>query len=170
MNIKEYIRDIKDFPQEGILFRDITPLLHNGEAFSYVINQIVEYAKAKNVNVIVGPESRGFIFGCPVATNLGIGFVPIRKPGKLPYEQVTVDYSLEYGKNTLCMHKDAINPGDNVLIVDDLLATGGTTKAACSLVEKLGGNVVGIACVIELKDLEGRKEVSGYDVFTQIVY
>lgn len=170
MNIKEYIRDIKDFPKEGILFRDITPLLQNGEAFNYTINQIVEYAKAKNVNVVVGPESRGFIFGCPVAINLGIGFVPIRKPGKLPYEQVMVDYSLEYGKNTLCMHKDAINPGDNVLIVDDLLATGGTTKAACRLVEKLGGNVVGIACVIELKDLEGRKEVADYDVFTQIVY
>ena len=121
-------------------------------------------------NVIVGPESRGFIFGCPVANDLKIGFVPVRKPNKLPRAQVTEEYSLEYGTNTLCIHADGLNKGDKVLIVDDLLATGGTTKAACHLVEKLGASVVGIACVIELEFLEGRKLLEGYNVHTLIKY
>lgn len=170
MNLKDFIADVPDFPQAGILFRDITPLLANGEAFSYCCDKLVEFAKEVGATLIVGPESRGFIFGCPVATKLGLGFVPIRKPGKLPREQVKEEYALEYGTNTLCMHNDAVKPGDKVLIIDDLLATGGTLQAGCHLVEKLGGEVVGIACVIELLGLEGRKLLEGYDVYTEIQY
>lgn len=170
MDLKDYIAAVPDFPEEGILFRDITPLLQNGEAFKQTVEAIKAFAKEVGANIIVGPESRGFIFGCPVATELGLGFVPIRKPGKLPREQVTEEYALEYGTNTLCMHKDALKPGDKVLIVDDLLATGGTTKAVCNLVEKLGATVEGIACVIELKALAGRDALVGYKINTQIVY
>lgn len=155
MNLKNYIADVKDFPIEGILFRDITPLMADGEAFKYACDELTKYAKELNADVIVGPESRGFIFGCPVATNLNIGFIPIRKPNKLPRETITVTYDLEYGHNSLCMHKDAIKPGQKVVVIDDLLATGGTINAAIELVEKLGGEIVGCAFLIELTDLGG---------------
>lgn len=170
MDLKKYIATVKDFPKEGILFRDITPLMGNGEAYKYAINQIVEYAKKVGAEVIVGPEARGFIFGCPVAAQLGIGFAPIRKPGKLPRETVQANYSLEYGQNILCLHRDAIKPGQKVLIVDDLLATGGTVQAGASLVEKLGGVVVGICFPIELPDLHGRKILKDYDVFSLMTF
>ena len=156
MNLKDYIADIKDFPIEGIMFRDVTPLLNDGKAYDETIKQLTDFALEKGAEIIVGPESRGFIFGCPVASRLHVGFVPIRKPGKLPREHISKSYSLEYGTNTLCMHKDAIKPGQKVLIVDDLLATGGTIKAAIDLIEELGGIVVGAAFVIELLDLHGR--------------
>lgn len=170
MDLRKYIKDVPNFPKEGIIFKDITPLLGDGEAFNYTCNKIKEFAVKQGANVIVGPESRGFIFGCPVATSLNIGFVPIRKPGKLPREVISEAYALEYGENVLCMHIDSIKPGDKVVIVDDLLATGGTLKATANIVEKLGGEVVGISCVIELIDLGGRKLIDKYPVFTQIQY
>ncbi len=170
MNLKDYIAIVEDFPVKGISFKDITPLLQNGEAFKETCNRLANFAKEKKATVIVGPESRGFIFGCPIATNLGLGFVPIRKPGKLPREEIKAEYSLEYGKNTLCMHKDAIKKGDKVIIVDDLLATGGTVEAAISLVEQLGGEVVGCAFVIELTGLKGREQLNNHEVFSLIQY
>ena len=170
MKLENYIAAVEDFPTEGILFRDITPLLQNGEAFKYACDQITEFAKEVGATIVVGPESRGFIFGCPVANNLNIGFAPVRKPGKLPREQITEKYTLEYGSNELCMHIDSIKPGDKVIIIDDLLATGGTLKATCNIVNKLGGTVVGIACLIELIDLKGRDLLEGYQVFTLIKY
>lgn len=170
MNFKDYIAIVEDFPIKGISFKDITPLLQNGEAFKSVTSNLADYAKKVGANVIVGPESRGFIFGCPVATKLGIGFVPIRKPGKLPREVVEKEYSLEYGTNTLAMHKDAIKPGDKVLIIDDLLATGGTINAAISLIESLGGEVVGCAFLVELTGLNGRKLIENYDVYSLVEY
>ena len=170
MDLKKYIADVPDFPSEGILFRDITPLLQNGEAFRYACDKIAEFAKEVGATIIVGPESRGFIFGCPVATKLNIGFAPVRKPGKLPREQITEKYTLEYGSNELCMHLDSIKPGDKVLIVDDLLATGGTLNATCNIVKKLGGEVVGISCLIELEALNGRELLKDYNIFTLIKY
>lgn len=170
MDYKKYIADVKDFPIEGILFRDITPLMANGEAFKAACAEMTEYAKVKGATVIVGPESRGFIFGCPVASNLSIGFVPIRKPNKLPREVITKEYALEYGTNTLCMHKDAIKPCDKVVIIDDLLATGGTVDATIALVQELGGEVVGCAFLIELVDLKGRELLKGQDVLSLIKY
>lgn len=170
MDYKQYIADIKDFPIDGILFRDITPLMGNGEAFHSATQEIVDFAQKLQAEVIVGPESRGFIFGCPVAYELAIGFVPVRKPGKLPRETVSFSYDLEYGKNELHVHKDSIKKGQRVLIVDDLLATGGTVEATIRLVEQLGGIVVGCAFLIELKSLNGRKVLKNYPVFTLIDY
>ena len=170
MDLKKYVADIPDFPKEGILFRDVTPMLADKDAYAYAVNQIRDYAASKNVNVVCGPESRGFIAGCPVAYALNVGFVPVRKPGKLPRETVSVEYSLEYGTNELFMHADAIKPGQKVLIVDDLLATGGTAKAACELIEKLGGEVAGLAFFIELEALKGRELLEGYDVFCLLKY
>lgn len=170
MNLKNYVASIIDYPKEGILFRDITPLMGNGEAYKYSVDQMTEYAKEKGATIIVGPEARGFIFGCPVATNLGIGFAPIRKPGKLPRKTLEEKYDLEYGSNTLCIHADALKPGDKVIIVDDLLATGGTVKATINLCEKLGATVVGVACLIELVDLKGREALEGYDVLSLMEY
>ncbi len=170
MNYKDYIAAVPNFPTEGILFRDITPLMANGEAFHHVCEDLTKYVKEKKATVIVGPESRGFIFGCPVAYNLHIGFIPIRKPNKLPREVITKAYDLEYGSNTLCMHKDAIKPGDRVVVIDDLLATGGTVEATISMVESLGGIVVGTAFLIELEGLKGRDHLKGYDVFSLIKY
>ena len=170
MDLKKYIADIKDFPIKGILFRDITPLMNDGAAFAYASNQMIKYAKEKKADVVVGPESRGFIFGCPVSYALNIGFVPVRKPGKLPRETIQVAYDLEYGKNILCLHKDAIRPGQRVLVVDDLLATGGTIEATIELVEKLGGVVVGCAFLIELVDLKGRDKIKQYDILTLLKY
>ena len=170
MDLKQYIADVPNFPKEGILFRDITPLMSNGKAYAYAAKAISTFAREKGATLIVGPEARGFIFGCPVATELGVGFAPVRKPGKLPREYVSVKYDLEYGSNELCMHADAVKQGDKVLIVDDLLATGGTMDATVKLVEKLGGEVVGLAFLIELKDLNGRDKLKGYDILTLINY
>lgn len=170
MNLKKYIADVPDFPKEGILFRDITPLMLDGKAYQYAANQFVEFAKEKHASVIVGPEARGFIFGCPVSVQLGIGFAPVRKPNKLPRQSISVEYDLEYGTNKLSLHIDAVKKGDRVLIIDDLLATGGTMDATVKLVEKLGGVVVGLAFLIELGDLKGRDKLKGYDILTLIKY
>ncbi len=170
MNLSDYITTIPDFPQKGIMFRDITTLLQNGEAFSYAVKQLAEYAKSKGATVIVGPEARGFMFGCPVATELELGFVPVRKPGKLPRASISEEYALEYGTNTLSIHADALKKGDKVVIVDDLLATGGTALAGAHLCERLGAKVVGMAFVIDLKDLNGRKLLKDYDVYSLLEY
>lgn len=170
MDLKQYIADVKDFPEQGIIFRDISPLMANGEAYRYSIKEIVKYAQDLNIDKVVGPEARGFMVGCPVAVELGCGFAMARKKGKLPRETVEVSYGLEYGKATLQLHKDAILPGDKVLVCDDLLATGGTIAATIELVEKLGGEVVGLAFLIELLDLKGRDLVQGYDIFTLMEY
>ncbi len=161
MDFKKYIASIPDFPQPGVLFRDITPLMSNGEAFHAATSEIQKFAEQVGAEVIAGPESRGFIFGCPVAANLHIGFVPVRKPGKLPRETISYRYDLEYGSNELHMHKDAIKPGQKVLIVDDLLATGGTVQATIKMIEELGGVVVGCAFLIELEGLKGREALAG---------
>jgi adenine phosphoribosyltransferase len=170
VDLKKYIADVKDFPKPGILFKDITPLMLNGEAYQYAANEFVKYAKEKEATVIIGPEARGFIFGCPVATALKIGFAPVRKPGKLPRESVSISYDLEYGSNELCMHADAVKKGDRVLIVDDLLATGGTVEATAKLIERLGGEVVGICFLIELSFLNGREKLQNYDILSLITY
>lgn len=170
MDLKQFITDVPDWPKEGILFKDITTLMDNGAAFKYATNQIVDFARDKNIDIVVGPEARGFIVGCPVSYALGVGFVPVRKDGKLPRETVKVQYGLEYGQDILTMHKDAIKPGQRVLITDDLLATGGTIDASIKLVEELGGIVVGIAFLIELSELGGRKKLEGYDLLTLISY
>ncbi|MCI9291796.1 MAG: adenine phosphoribosyltransferase [Erysipelotrichaceae bacterium] len=170
MDFKQYIADINDFPQDGILFRDITPLMANGVAFHEACAKLLEFAKSVGAEVIVGPESRGFIFGCPVAYEMGIGFVPVRKPGKLPRETVSVCYDLEYGTNELHMHADGIQKNAKVLIIDDLLATGGTVDATIQLVNQLGGEVVGCAFLIELEGLKGRELLKDYPVFTLMKY
>lgn len=170
MNYKEHIKIVKDFPKEGIEFKDITPLMDNGEAFKSAVDEIVDYAKEKEVDIIVGPEARGFIIGCPVAYALEVGFVPVRKKGKLPREVIEVNYGLEYGENVLAIHKDAVKPGQRVLITDDLLATGGTIEATIKLVEELGGIVVGCAFLIELSYLNGLEKLEGYDVLTLMSY
>ncbi|MFV0550669.1 MAG: adenine phosphoribosyltransferase [Anaerorhabdus sp.] len=170
MDLKKYIAEIQDFPIEGVLFRDITPLMNDGVAFYEATQQIQAFAEKVGAEVIVGPESRGFIFGCPVAVNMKIGFVPVRKPGKLPRETISYKYDLEYGSNELHMHADSIRKGQKVLIVDDLLATGGTVEATIRLVEQMGGEVVGCAFLIELLGLEGRKALENYNVFTVMSY
>ena len=170
MDLNKYIATIEGFPKEGISFKDITPLLQDGDAFNYTINKLIDFAKKQGADVIVGPESRGFIFGTPVAFGLNIGFVPIRKPGKLPRETIEYNYDLEYGSNTLCMHLDAIKPGQKVVIIDDLLATGGTVEAAIKLIEKLGGEVVGLAFLIELDELKGKDKLKGYKIFSLLHY
>ena len=170
MDLKNYIASVQDFPKEGILFRDITPLMADGEAFHYACNELTEFAKEVGATVVVGPESRGFIFGCPVAHALKIGFIPVRKPGKLPRETVSMKYDLEYGSNELHMHSDSIKKGDKVLIVDDLLATGGTVDATIKLIEKMGGEVVGCGFLIELVDLKGRDLLKGYNVKALMQY
>lgn len=170
MNLVDYIAEVKDFPKEGILFRDITPLMADGEAFAYACGKMVEFAKEIGAELVVGPESRGFIFGCPVAHDLKIGFSPVRKPGKLPRETISYKYDLEYGSNELHMHKDAVKKGQKVLVIDDLLATGGTVEATIKIVEELGGEVVGCAFLIELEDLKGRERLKDYNVFTLLKY
>lgn len=170
MNLKDYIKDIPNFPEEGIIFRDITPLLQDPEAFQYAVNKIADFAREKSADVIIGPEARGFIVGCPVAYALNKGFVPARKKNKLPREKVSIEYDLEYGSNTIEIHKDAIQPGQKVLIVDDLLATGGTIRGTKKLVEELGGEVVGAAFIIELEGLKGRQLISDLDILSLINY
>jgi adenine phosphoribosyltransferase len=170
MDLMKYITTVPDWPKPGIKFLDITTLMDNGEAYKYATDQIVKYAKEKQIELVVGPEARGFIIGCPVSYSLGVGFAPVRKEGKLPRETIKVRYGLEYGKDVLTIHKDAIKPGQRVLITDDLLATGGTIEATIKLVEKLGGLVAGIAFLIELSYLEGKKKLNGYDVLTLMQY
>ncbi|AVQ29593.1 MULTISPECIES: adenine phosphoribosyltransferase [Fusobacterium] len=170
MDLKNYVATVLDFPKEGIVFRDITPLMNDGEAYKEATDQIVNFAKEHNIDVVVGPEARGFIFGCPVSYALGIGFVPVRKPGKLPREVIEYSYDLEYGSNVLCMHKDSIKPGQRVLIIDDLLATGGTIEAVIKLVESLGGIVAGLAFLIELEELKGMEKLKDYPVLTLMKY
>ena len=171
MNLKNYIADVKDFPKEGILFRDITPLMKDGKAYRYVVDEITKIAKELQVDLIVGPEARGFIVGCPVATNLEIGFVPVRKPNKLPREVIEANYELEYGFDTLTVHKGDIPKGSRVLIVDDLLATGGTMTATIDLVEQSGATVVGLAFIIELLDLKGRERIGKkYNITSLVEY
>ncbi|MBI5228985.1 adenine phosphoribosyltransferase [Candidatus Micrarchaeota archaeon] len=170
VELKERIRNIPDFPKKGIVFRDITTLLKDGKAFGGVVDMLAEHFKSKNIDVVVAAESRGFIFGAAIANALHIGFVPVRKPGKLPHKTIKETYELEYGSDSLEIHEDGIEKGSKVLIVDDLLATGGTTKAAVKLVERLGGKVAGIAFVIELSFLHGRDKLRDYDVFSLVKY
>ena len=170
MDLKKYIEIVEDYPKPGIKFKDITPLMNDGEAYKYATDQIVKYAREKDIDLVVGPEARGFIIGCPVAYSHGVGFAPVRKEGKLPRDVIKVDYGLEYGKDVLTIHKDAIKPGQRVLITDDLLATGGTIEATIKLVEQLGGIVAGIAFLIELTYLDGRDKLDGYDVLTLMQY
>jgi adenine phosphoribosyltransferase len=170
MNYKDYIRVIPDFPQPGIRFKDITTLLKNGQVYQSVINEMVEHWKDSEIDVIAGPEARGFVIGAPLSYATGIGFVPIRKSGKLPGETIQAEYNLEYGKDALGVHKDAIQPGQKVLIADDLLATGGTIETTIKLVEQLGGEVVGASFLIELTYLNGREKLRDIPVFSLVKY
>lgn len=170
MELEKFIRDVPDFPEKGIIFKDITTLLKEPEALKYVIDAMVKRYADKKIDKVVGIESRGFIFGAAVAYHLGCGFVPARKPGKLPAETIREDYTLEYGTNSLEMHTDAIKPGERVAIIDDLLATGGTAVAVAKLVERLKGTVVGIEFLIELDFLNGRDKLKDYDVNSYLHY
>lgn len=168
--IEEYVRSISDFPEPGIIFRDVTSILQDADGLHLVIDLMQEKLKDVDFDVVVGPESRGFIFGVPIAYNLHKPFVPIRKKGKLPRETVSVSYDLEYGSAEIEMHKDSIKPGQKVVIVDDLIATGGTIEAAIKLVEQLGGEVVKVVFLMELAGLKGRERLNGYDVASVICY
>lgn len=170
MNLKEKIRVIPDFPEPGISFKDITTLLKDGQAYSYAINQLAEKYRNKHIDLIVAPEARGFLIGAPLAHALGVGFVPVRKSGKLPGKTIEGTYDLEYGKDKVEMHLDAIEKGQRVLVVDDLLATGGTIKTTLDLIKKLGGEIMGVAFLIELSYLPGRAQLEDYDVFSLIQY
>jgi adenine phosphoribosyltransferase len=168
--IKALIRDVPDFPEPGIVFKDITPVLADPMAFSTITDMIVVHFGRGNVDKVVGIEARGFILASPVAYHFNAGFVPIRKKGKLPWETVEEEYALEYGTATLELHRDAVRSGERVLIVDDVLATGGTARAAAALVEEIGGKVCGIACVIELDSLKGRDKLTGYELYSLVHY
>lgn len=170
MDYKKHIELIDDYPVKGVQFKDITPLMQNGEVYQRAIDEMAEYVKSKDVDVIAAPEARGFVVGCPIAYALNKSFVPVRKSGKLPRMVVETNYGLEYGKASLAIHKDAINPGDRVLITDDLLATGGTIDATIQLVEELGGEVVGCAFLIELAYLEHGEKLKNYDVYSLMTY
>ena len=170
MDLKAMIRSVPDFPKKGIVFRDITTLLKDAAAFRESCVKLYEHYKGKHIDIVAGIESRGFIFGAVVAFLLGKGFVPFRKPGKLPAASVSQTYALEYGTDKIEVHKDAIKKGDRVLIIDDLIATGGTVKAACQLVEKLGGKVAGCAFVVELPELGGRKKLGGYEILNLVEF
>ncbi|MGR3296032.1 MAG: adenine phosphoribosyltransferase [Candidatus Bathyanammoxibius sp.] len=169
-DLKALIRDVPDFPKKGIVFKDITPLLSDVQGLRTAIDRLTEHYRNTNVSVVVGAEARGFILGPPVALNLNAGFVPVRKPGKLPYKTKSVTYDLEYGTDTVEIHEDAIKPGQEVLMLDDVLATGGTMAACCKLVESMGGRIVGCAFLLELTFLNGRKALDGRDVFSLIQY
>lgn len=170
MDLKSIIRDVVDFPKPGIVFKDITPLLNNPQALKKTVDLLARAAEGLEITKVAGIESRGFIFGAAAAIELGVGFVPIRKPGKLPAETISESYSLEYGTDTIEMHKDALESGDKVLLIDDLLATGGTIQAATKLVEKAGAEVSKIAFVIELGFLKGRERIQGYDITSLITF
>jgi adenine phosphoribosyltransferase len=169
-DLAAHVRDIPDFPKNGILFRDIMPLLQEPRALREAVDRLVEYGAGKDVDIVMGAEARGFILGAAVAYGLGAGFACARKPGKLPHATLSASYDLEYGTDSLEVHADAVKPGQNVLVHDDLLATGGTARAKIDLVEKLGGRVVGVAFIIELADLKGREKLDGYDIFSLITY
>lgn len=168
--LTDLIRDIPDFPEPGILFKDITPLLADHNGLQVAVGALVDHFESGGVTQVAGIESRGFIFAAPIALSLGAGFIPIRKPGKLPFDVVREDYELEYGTDSLELHKDAVTAGDRVLIIDDVLATGGTAITAAKLVEHLGATVVGIGVMVELEFLEGRKRLEGYDVISLVQY
>jgi len=170
MNLKSLVRDIPDFPKKGIVFKDIMPLLGDKDALRYMVDAMFVHFFGKRIDKVVSAEARGFIFGPAVAYHLGTGFVAVRKPGKLPYKTCQVTYDLEYGTDTLTMHEDALKPGDHVLLVDDLLATGGTMAASAELVEMMGGKVIGAGFIIELSFLKGREKLKKYDVFSLIKY
>jgi len=170
MKIKDLIRDVPNFPIEGIIFKDITTLLKDKSGFSATLDELYNLSKNKGITKVIGIESRGFIFGGALAEKLGVGFVPIRKPGKLPAETMSETYELEYGTDTIEIHKDALEHGDKVLLHDDLLATGGTMEAACKLVENLGAEIVQISFLIELNFLKGKEKLNGYDVRSLIEY
>lgn len=159
MDLRSYIRDIPDFPKEGIVFFDITPLLGDGEAFAAAIDSLYEKFKDTGATKVLAAEARGFIFGAPLAYKMGIGFVPVRKPGKLPYNTVSVTYDLEYGSDTLCMHEDAVAKGEKVLVIDDLLATGGTAAGMLKLVENVGGEIAGLGFLVQLGFLDGKEKL-----------
>ena len=169
-DLKQYIRNIPDFPKKGILFRDITTLLSNSEKFKEVIDELVKRYSGKGIDVVVAVESRGFIFGGALAERLGAGFVPVRKKGKLPHKTLSVTYSLEYGEDTLQIHEDALQPDEKVLLIDDLLATGGTMAAVIDLVKKLKAEIIESAFVIELTDLKGRANLEGVPVYSMVKY
>ena len=166
LDLYKYVASIPDYPEKGIIFRDILPLMADGEAFKQATDEITAFARERQVDMVVGPEARGFIVGCPVAYELGVGFAPARKKGKLPRATVSASYQLEYGEATLQMENDSVKPGQRVLVVDDLLATGGTIGATVDMVEQMGGKVVGAAFLIELKELEVRKHLRGIDTKT----
>jgi adenine phosphoribosyltransferase len=168
MELQKFIRDVRDFPKKGIVFKDITPLLADPGALAVAVEQLVAPYSSSGVQVVTGIESRGFIFGALAAQRLGAGFAPFRKPGKLPYKTIRQSYQLEYGTDAIEIHRDAISPGQKVLMVDDLLATGGTMAAACELVKQLGGRIVGVAFVIELSFLHGREKLKDYPVHSLI--
>lgn len=168
--LEEYVRSIPDFPEPGIIFRDVTSILQDADGLHLAVDSLIDMVKDLDYDVVVGPESRGFIFGVPVAYAQHKSFVPVRKKGKLPCETISMDYDLEYGKATVEMHRDSIRPGQRVVIVDDLIATGGTTQAIIKLVEQLGGQVVKICFVMELAGLCGRDRLKGYDVDSAITY
>ena len=169
-DLKQYIRDVPDFPQPGVLFRDITPLLHDPRAFAAALDEMAAFVRTRAVDAVVGIESRGFLFGTPIARQLALPFVPIRKPGKLPSSRMTVEYSLEYGSGQLDIHADALQPGDRVAVVDDLLATGGTAHAASKLVELLGAVVDSHVFLVELAGLGGRERLAGYQIHALVRY
>jgi adenine phosphoribosyltransferase len=168
--LKAKIRDIPDFPEPGIIFRDITPLVADPSALQLSVYQLLQPFLGENINAVAGMEARGFIFGSLAAWELGVGFIPLRKPGKLPYDVQSVSYDLEYGSAALEVHTDAVNAGDHILLIDDLIATGGTAKASCQLVEALGGEIVGCAFVIELDALKGREKLANYRVHSLLHY
>ena len=170
IDYKALIREVPDFPKPGILFYDITTLLKNADALRHIVDDLTERYRHERIAKVVGIESRGFIFGSPLAYRLGAGFVPVRKPGKLPADSFEVKYNLEYGSNSLAIHRDAIEMGERVLIVDDLLATGGTAAATVNLVRQLGGELVGLAFLVELRSLNGRERLDGCDVHAMITY
>jgi adenine phosphoribosyltransferase len=170
MDLRDYIRDIPDFPKPGIVFKDITPLLLDARAFDHAVSMLAAHAEPLGIDLIVAAEARGFIFGGALARELGVGFVPARKPGKLPYETISAEYMLEYGPDELQLHIDALTGGTRVLIHDDVLATGGTSKAKIDLVEQLDGRVAGCAYVVELAFLDGRKALTGYEVHALVRY
>lgn len=170
MDFRDHIRVISDFPKEGISYKDVTTLLKDGKIYHAAIDALVEKIKPWQPDVIVGPEARGFLFGAPVAYALGVGFVPVRKPGKLPAKTISETYALEYGFDTLEVHEDAIKPGERVVLVDDLLATGGTMLATANLIRKIGADVVGMGFLIELAFLNGREKLSEYSVFSLVEY
>lgn len=170
MDLKDTVRSIPDYPEKGILFRDITTLLKDKDAFNSLIEQIARSLEGKAIDAVVGPEARGFIIGTPVSFAIHAGFIPARKPGKLPCETESMEYALEYGTDKLEIHRDAIKKGMRVAVVDDLLATGGTAKAVCRLIEEMGGEVVAVRFAIELSELDGRETLCGYDVDSVIKY